>query len=86
MCLAIPMRVIEVKGQENDITTPQIGVVEAEGIEKEVRLDLVDRWPEVGDYLIVHAGFAIHTLDEKEAETNLQLMREMAEGLARLPG
>ena len=62
MCLAVPMRVIAVKGVENDFTTQQLGVVEAQGIEKEVRLDLVDRWPQIGDYLIIHAGFAIHTL------------------------
>ncbi|MCB2182496.1 MAG: HypC/HybG/HupF family hydrogenase formation chaperone [Desulfobulbaceae bacterium] len=81
MCLAVPMRVIEVKGQEDDFLTPQIGVVEVQGILKEVRLDLVDRWPDVGDYLIVHAGFAIHTLDEAEAEKNLQLLKEMAHGV-----
>ena len=33
----------------------------------------------VGDYVIVHAGFAIHTLDPAEAETNLKLLTEMAE-------
>ena len=81
MCLAVPMRVIAVKGVENDFTTPQLGVVEAQGIEKEVRLDLVDRWPQVGDYLIIHAGFAIHTLDAEEAETNLRLLRELAENM-----
>jgi len=81
MCLAVPMRVIAVKGAENDFTTNQIGVVEAQGIEKEVRLDLVDRWPEIGDYLIIHAGFAIHTLDATEAETNLRLLQELADNM-----
>jgi hydrogenase expression/formation protein HypC len=76
------MRVLAVKGSENDISTPQIGIVEAQGIEKEVRLDLVDRWPAIGDYLIIHAGFAIHTLDAEEAEINLRLLREMAAGVA----
>ncbi|MEW6520387.1 MAG: HypC/HybG/HupF family hydrogenase formation chaperone [Thermodesulfobacteriota bacterium] len=81
MCLAVPMRVIAVKGGENDFTTPQLGVVEAQGIEKEVRLDLVDRWPQIGDYLIIHAGFAIHTLDAAEAETNLRLLQELADNM-----
>lgn len=81
MCLAVPMRVIRVSGLEGDFTSIQSAVVEAQGIEKDVRLDLVDQWPEIGDYLIIHAGFAIHTLDEKEAEINLKLLREMAEGL-----
>ncbi len=81
MCLAVPMRVIRVSGLEGDFTLTPLAVVEAQGIEKDVRLDLVDQWPEIGDYLIIHAGFAIHTLDEKEAEINLKLLREMAEGL-----
>lgn len=81
MCLAVPMRVIAVKGVENDFTVPQVGVVEAQGIEKEVRLDLVDRWPQIGDYLIIHAGFAIHTLDAEDAENNLRLLQEMVDGM-----
>ncbi len=83
MCLAIPMRVVEVKGEPGEPLMPQIAVVDADGINKEVRLDLADRPTEPGDYVIVHAGFAIHTLSEKEALINLQLMREMAEGLGR---
>ena len=86
MCLAVPMRVIAVKGSRDDFASPRIGSVEAGGIEKEVRLDLVDRWPQVGDYLIIHAGFAIHTLDADEALTNLRLLREMADGLTPRSG
>ena len=86
MCLAIPMQVIEIRGDADDFLTEQIAVVDADGIRRETRLDIVDRWPEVGDYLIIHAGFAIHTLDPGEAEINLKLMREMADGLARTDG
>jgi len=82
MCLAIPMRVTEVHGEQNDPLSFPRAIVEEEGLRKEVRLDIVDRWPRLGDYLIVHAGFAIHTLDPAEAETNLNLMREMAEHVA----
>jgi len=82
MCLAIPMQVIEIRGNADDFLSEQVAVVEADGIRRETRLDIVDRWPQVGDYLIIHAGFAIHTLDSTEAEINLQLMREMAAGLA----
>ena len=81
MCLAVPMRVIEVIGSEDDMLSPRLGVVEANGVVREVRLDLVDRWPRMGDYLIVHAGFAIHTLDEKEAEANLKLSQARAEAV-----
>ena len=83
MCLAIPMRVNEVRGEQGDPLSFPVAVVEEGGLTKDVRLDIVDRWPEVGDYIIVHAGYAIHTLDAAEAETNLKLMREMAEHVDR---
>ncbi|MEE4241096.1 MAG: HypC/HybG/HupF family hydrogenase formation chaperone [Desulfopila sp.] len=81
MCLAIPMRVTRVSGDPDDFTTTQSAIVDADGISKEIRLDVVDRWPEVGDYLIIHAGFAIHTLEEKEAKANIELIRKMAESM-----
>lgn len=83
MCLAIPMRVREVLGEEGDPLSFPLAVVEEEGLRKKVRLDIVDRWPRVGDYVIVHAGYAIHTLDAAEAETNLKLIREMDEHVVR---
>jgi len=79
MCLAIPMKVTAVQGDPDDFTTSQIATVDVDGIGKEVRLDIVDHWPNVGDYVIVHAGFAIHSLVEEEALKNLALLRELAE-------
>ncbi len=81
MCLAIPMRVTKVSGDPDDFTTSQIATVDADGISKDIRLDVVDRWPEIGEYVIIHAGFAIHTLEEKEAKANIELIRKMAEGM-----
>ena len=72
------MRVEKVQGNPDDFTKEQIATVDMDGISKEIRLDVVDRWPEVGDYVIVHAGFAIHSLDEKEAKRNLELIKELA--------
>lgn len=79
MCLAIPMRVTKVEGDPDDFTTSQIATVDADGISKEVRLDVVDHWPNVGDYVIIHAGFAIHSLVEEEARKNLELLRQLAD-------
>lgn len=73
------MRVNEIQGEQDDLFSFPIAVVDENGLRKEVRLDVVDRWPSIGDYIIVHAGFAIHTLDPAEAETNLKLLREMAD-------
>jgi hydrogenase expression/formation protein HypC len=75
------MKVVEIRGEPDDFLSGQIAVVDMDGIKKETRLDIVDRWPELGDFLIIHAGFAIHTLDPAEAEINLRLMQEMAEKL-----
>lgn len=86
MCLAIPMRVIEIKGDSDNLLNPQLAIVETDGIKKEIRLDLVDKMPEIGDYLIIHAGFAVNCLDAENAEINLQLLRELAEGMEETPG
>ena len=79
MCLAIPMRVTEIQGDPDDFLTSQVATVDADGISKEVRLDIVDHWPNIGDYVIIHAGFAIHTLIEEEAKKNIALLRELAD-------
>ncbi len=80
MCLAVPMKIVELKDELEGFGF-QLAVVESDGIHKDVRLDLVDSVPEVGDYLIIHAGFAINILSEEDAKINLNLMREMAAAL-----
>ncbi len=69
MCLAIPMEVKEIR--EN------WALVEYEGTRREVRLDIVDQRPEVGDYVIIHAGFALHRIDEDEAKISLGYWKEI---------
>jgi hydrogenase expression/formation protein HypC len=78
MCLAVPMKVEQVEGNPDDFTSEQLATVNMDGISRKVRLDVVDRWPEVGDYVIVHAGFAIHSLVEEEARRNIELINELA--------
>ena len=69
MCLGIPTKVIEKKGE--------MGVVEFGGVKKEISLQLLEDI-EVGDYVILHAGFAIQKLDEAEAQETLSLLNEVA--------
>ncbi len=76
MCLAVPMRVIEIPASSGTFGA-ETAVVEAGGIRREVRLDIVDVLPRIGDYVIVHAGFAIRTLPPEVAEENLRLISEM---------
>lgn len=69
MCLGIPTKIIKLK--DNDI-----GIIEIGGIEKEINLQLLPD-VKIGDYVILHAGFAIQKLDEKEAQETLDLLKEI---------
>ena len=69
MCLAIPAKLISIN--------EHMGTVDMEGTQRDVSLLLLQN-AEIGEYLIVHAGFAIHRVDESEAQASLKLLREMA--------
>jgi hydrogenase expression/formation protein HypC len=71
MCLAVPMKVIELLPEEK-------ARVEREGLEAVVDVSLIEQ-PRVGDYLIIHAGYAIQALDLEDAEERLRLFAEIAE-------
>jgi hydrogenase expression/formation protein HypC len=71
MCLAVPMKIKEIKEDKS-------GVVVADEATYNVNLSLVKE-PKVGDFVIVHAGFAIEKLDEAEANIRIELFRELAE-------
>jgi hydrogenase expression/formation protein HypC len=69
MCLAIPSKIVKI---ENNVAT-----IDVDGVQREASLLLVEN-PEVGDYVIVHAGFAINKINEEDALESLKLMREAA--------
>ena len=71
MCLAIPGQVTEVSGKKGWVDY-------GDGTRREVDLTLVDA--RVGDYVLVHAGFAIEKIDERDAQETLRLFREMLGG------
>jgi len=70
MCLAVPSRIIEIE----DL----VATVDISGARKKVSLLLLPEEPKIGDYVLVHAGFAIHSLDEEAAQETLKLLRQMA--------
>lgn len=72
MCLAVPLKITEVNGKE--------AVAEAIGMRRTIRVDFIAD-PRPGDYVIVHAGFAIERLPEKQAEEDLDAWGEVAESL-----
>jgi hydrogenase expression/formation protein HypC len=72
MCLAIPGKVIEI----NSSSKPTMGKVSFGGIKKDICLEWVPE-VKVGQYVIVHVGFALSTMDEQEALETLKLIEEM---------
>jgi len=75
MCLAIPGR-IEAITQEDELM--RIGRVEFCGVSKEVNLAYVPE-AKIGDYVLVHVGFAINTIDEEEAKKVFEYLRQIEE-------
>lgn len=67
MCLAIPSQIVRI---ENDMA-----MIDVAGIQREASLLLLED-AQVGDYVIVHAGFAIHKIDTEAAKETLALLRE----------
>jgi hydrogenase expression/formation protein HypC len=67
MCLAIPAQIVSKKGDE--------AIVDVAGVKREANLMLCPE-AKIGDYIIMHAGFAIHILDRKDAEETLQMLSE----------
>ncbi len=76
MCLGIPGKIVELS-EQNDLP---MGKVEFGGILKEVCLAYTPE-AQVGDYVLVHVGFAISRIDEAEAQETMDLLNELAESM-----
>jgi len=75
MCLGIPGRIVEMR---RDAGLP-MGVVDFGGVRREVCLAYVADEVAVGDYVIIHVGFALSKVDEEEAHRTLEILRQMGE-------
>ena len=73
MCLAVPMKITELKDG-------RMAAVTVMGTIRDVALDLTPQ-AQVGDYVLVHAGFAIEIVDQQYAEETLELIQDMADML-----
>jgi hydrogenase expression/formation protein HypC len=72
MCLGFPGKIIS-------IDEDNFAVIDISGTKREVSLDIVDENVSIGDYLICHAGYAIHKIDQAIAEDKLELLKEIIE-------
>ncbi len=71
MCLAVPMKIVKIDSAGK-------ALVKQDDLETEVDLTLIED-PKVGDYVIIHAGYAINLLDLEEAQERLELFRAIEE-------
>jgi hydrogenase expression/formation protein HypC len=73
MCLAIPGKIVEIMDEENQLAKVEVG-----GVRRGVNIGMLDRRDlSVGDYVLIHVGFAMSKIDEKEAEETLRVLQEM---------
>ena len=70
MCIGVPSKIVEI----ND----NMAIAEVGGVQRQTRLDLLSE-VNIGDYVIIHAGFAIQKIDAEEAVETLRLIREMTD-------
>ena len=75
MCLAIPGKIVEIVDVENRIAKVEVG-----GVRRNVNIGML---PEddtnIGDYVLIHVGFAMSKVDEHEAQKTLQILKELGE-------
>jgi hydrogenase expression/formation protein HypC len=69
MCLAVPSKIIEVDGY--------MATVDVMGLRKQVSLMLLPEEPKIGEYVLVHAGFAINKMEPAEAEEALRIFEKI---------
>jgi hydrogenase expression/formation protein HypC len=68
MCLAIPMKILKIEGD--------MAIVSSGGVQRSIGINFL-KGPKIGDYVIVHAGFAIEKLDTVKAEETLKILEEL---------
>ena len=71
MCLAIPGRIVEMVDEAGDIAKVEVG-----GVRRNINVALLDA-VSVGDYVLIHVGFALSKIDEHEAAETLRLLEEL---------
>ncbi len=75
MCLAIPGKIVEIVDEINQIAKVEVG-----GVKRNINIGMLDKdEARVGDYVLIHVGFAMSKVDEREAEDTLRVLKEIGE-------
>ncbi|MFL0246753.1 HypC/HybG/HupF family hydrogenase formation chaperone [Candidatus Clostridium stratigraminis] len=72
MCLGLPLKIVKIDNKE--------AIGELNGVKRKVRIDLIENL-KIGDYVMVHAGFAIEKLDESSALETLDIVNELEQAV-----
>ncbi|MBR3848676.1 MAG: HypC/HybG/HupF family hydrogenase formation chaperone [Oscillospiraceae bacterium] len=75
MCLAVPLKITELSGKE--------AIGERDGVRRKIRVDFIEN-PKIGEYVMVHAGFAIERMGAAEAEESIKAAEEVENELRKL--
>jgi hydrogenase expression/formation protein HypC len=75
MCLAIPGKIVEIVDAENHIAKVEVG-----GVKRNINIGMLpENETHLGDYVLIHVGFAMSKIDEHEAEQTLRVLKELGE-------
>jgi hydrogenase expression/formation protein HypC len=75
MCLAIPGKIVEIVDEDNQIAKVEVG-----GVKRNVNIGMLGKEEaRVGDYVLIHVGFAMSKVDEAQAEDTLRILKEIGE-------
>ena len=75
MCLAIPGRIVEIVDANNHIAKVEVG-----GVKRNINIGMLpENETHIGDYVLIHVGFAMSKIDEHEAEETLRVLKELGE-------
>jgi hydrogenase expression/formation protein HypC len=72
MCLGLPLKIVEIDNKQ--------AIGELNGVRRKVRIDLIENL-QIGEYVMVHAGFAIEKIDENSALETLDIVKELEEAV-----
>ncbi|MGI6071742.1 MAG: HypC/HybG/HupF family hydrogenase formation chaperone [Lachnospiraceae bacterium] len=75
MCLAVPLKITNIEGSD--------AIAERDGVQRKIRLDFISN-PKVGEYVLVHAGFAIERLSKDQALAGIAAAKEVEQALAEI--
>jgi hydrogenase expression/formation protein HypC len=75
MCLAIPGKIVEIVDEDNRIAKVEVG-----GVKRNINVGMLDKEEaRVGDYVLIHVGFAMSKVDEQQAHETLRILKEIGE-------